>query len=192
MSTRIAVSHRCFYVCDVLVALDKYLWVEVWKSEREVASFTEHWIHSLCCAWLLSRVQLFVTPWVYSWPSSSVHGEWVAMPSSRGSSQPRIKPRSPVLPSEPPGKPKFILYFAFSVNSPLAILSLRHSERHLCYLRVCRHCHRGALQHLKRKEQLACALGSVMDCVLLTQQLSKTWNSHTYQEKLLADWNGKI
>ena len=36
--------------------------------------------------------------------------EWVAMPSSRGSSQPGIKPRSPTLqadslPSEPPGKP---------------------------------------------------------------------------------------
>ena len=37
--------------------------------------------------------------------------EWVAMPSSRGSSQPGTKPRSPSLqadslPSEPPGKPK--------------------------------------------------------------------------------------
>ena len=37
--------------------------------------------------------------------------EWVAMPSSRGSSQPTIEPGSPVLqvdslPSEPPGKPK--------------------------------------------------------------------------------------
>ena len=37
--------------------------------------------------------------------------EWVAMPSSRGSSQPEIEPRSPILqedslPSEPPRKPK--------------------------------------------------------------------------------------
>ena len=37
--------------------------------------------------------------------------EWVAMSPSRGSSQPRIKPRSPTLladslPSEPPGDPK--------------------------------------------------------------------------------------
>ena len=37
--------------------------------------------------------------------------EWVAVPFSRGSFQPRIKPRSPTLqayslPSEPPGKPK--------------------------------------------------------------------------------------
>ena len=36
--------------------------------------------------------------------------EWVAIPSSRGFSQPRIKPRSPALqadslPTEPPGKP---------------------------------------------------------------------------------------
>ena len=40
--------------------------------------------------------------------------EWVAMPSSRGSSQPEVKPRSPTLqadslPSEPPGKPLQIL-----------------------------------------------------------------------------------
>ena len=53
-----------------------------------------------------------------SWPGSPVHGilqarilEWVAMSSSRGSSQPGIESRSPVLkadslPSEPPGKPK--------------------------------------------------------------------------------------
>ena len=51
-------------------------------------------------------------------PASSVHGilqarilEWVAMPSSRGSSQPRVEPRSLAvqedsLPSEPPGNPK--------------------------------------------------------------------------------------
>ena len=45
----------------------------------------------------LSCVRLFVTPWtIYSLPGSSVHGilqaiilEWVAFPSSRGSSQPR-------------------------------------------------------------------------------------------------------
>ena len=60
-------------------------------------------------------------PMDYSLPDSSVHGilqarilEWVAMPSSRGSSRdqnPGIKPRFPTLqvdsiPSEPPGKPK--------------------------------------------------------------------------------------
>ena len=53
-----------------------------------------------------------------SLPGSSVHGilqarilEWFAMPSSRGSSQPRIEPRSPALQvhsllSEPPGTSK--------------------------------------------------------------------------------------
>ena len=53
-----------------------------------------------------------------SLPGSSVHGifqarilEWVVMPSSRGSSQPRVKPKSPSLQansllSETPGKPK--------------------------------------------------------------------------------------
>ena len=71
----------------------------------------------LCCAQLLSCVQLFVSPLDCSPPGSSVHGilqarilEWVAMLSSRGSSQPRIKPRSPTLQADsllsgPPGKP---------------------------------------------------------------------------------------
>ena len=47
----------------------------------------------------LIRVQLFATQWTISPPGSSVHGirqarilEWVAMPSSRGSSQPRDPP----------------------------------------------------------------------------------------------------
>ena len=54
-------------------------------------------------------------------PGSSIHGilqarilEWVAMPSSKGSSQPGIEPRSSVLwadslPSEPPRKPAEVL-----------------------------------------------------------------------------------
>ena len=48
----------------------------------------------MCAQWL-SRVRLFVTPWTVA-SGSSVHGilparilEWVAMPSSRGSSWPR-------------------------------------------------------------------------------------------------------
>jgi len=56
---------------------------------------------------------------------SSVHGilqarilEWVVTLSSRGSSQPRVKPAYPVspalavdsLPTEPPGKPHYLLY----------------------------------------------------------------------------------
>ena len=45
---------------------------------------------------LLSRVQLFATPWAVSLPGSSIHGifqasvlEWAAVSFSRGSSQPR-------------------------------------------------------------------------------------------------------
>ena len=57
-------------------------------------------------------------PMDYGPPNSSVYGilrarilEWVAYPFSRGSSQPRIKHRSPALqadssPAEPQGKPK--------------------------------------------------------------------------------------
>ena len=60
------------------------------------------------------RVRLFGTPWTVA---CQVHGiaqtrivVWEAFPSSRGSSQPRIKPRSPALQedsllSEPPRKP---------------------------------------------------------------------------------------
>ena len=59
-------------------------------------------------------------PMVWSLPGSSVCGilqartlEWVAIPFSRGSSQPRDQTRSPALqadssPSEPPGKPQLL------------------------------------------------------------------------------------
>ena len=56
---------------------------------------TESNIYTLCCA-VLTCDRLFVTPMDCSPPGCSVHGilqvrilEWVAMPSSRGSSQPR-------------------------------------------------------------------------------------------------------
>ena len=64
-----------------------------------------------------------------SLPGSSVHGipqtrilEWAAIPFSRGSSQPRIEPRSPILqavslPSEPPGKPVTPLRPIFNIES---------------------------------------------------------------------------
>ena len=61
-------------------------------------------------------IRLFVTPWTiqsmeFSRPESP-SGQRVAFPFSRGSSQPRIKPRSPTLqvdslPAEPQGKPKY-------------------------------------------------------------------------------------
>ena len=67
----------------------KILWRRAWQPTS---------VFFLACTVLshLSRVWLFVTPWtVGSLPGSSVHGilqakilEWVAMPSSRRSSQP--------------------------------------------------------------------------------------------------------
>ena len=59
-----------------------------------------------------------MTPWTVAHQAPLSAGiiqarilEWVAMPSSRGSSQPRVEPRSPTLQvdsllSEPPGKQK--------------------------------------------------------------------------------------
>ena len=69
---------------------------------------------------LFSRVQLFATPWTVTHQAPLFMGflffqarilEWVAMPSSMGSSQPRDRTRSLALqedslPSEPPGKSK--------------------------------------------------------------------------------------
>ena len=53
-------------------------------------------ILSMYCAYLLSHVQLFATPWTAARQAPLSTGilqarilEWVAMPSSRGSSQPR-------------------------------------------------------------------------------------------------------
>ena len=50
----------------------------------------------MCCVWLLSCVQIFVTPWTVAYqlpPSMGILQarilEWVVMPFSRGSSQPR-------------------------------------------------------------------------------------------------------
>ena len=58
----------------------------------------------LCCAKSLSRVRLFATPWTVACQASLSMGilqarilEWVAIPFSRGSSQPGIEPGSPAL-----------------------------------------------------------------------------------------------
>ena len=78
---------------------------------RELAQFCKDRILAQSCPTLGD-------PMDYSSPGSSVHGilqarilQWAAMPSSKGSSQPRNRTRSPALqadslPSEPPGKPK--------------------------------------------------------------------------------------
>ena len=74
-------------------------------------------------AYMCSVTQWYPTlcgPMDYSPPGFSVHGifqarilEWVAIPFSRGSLNPDIKPRSTILqadslPFEPPGKPNMI------------------------------------------------------------------------------------
>ena len=61
----------------------------------------------MCCAQLLSHVQLFLTPQTAAHQAPSSPEilqarilEWVAMPFSRGSSQPRDRPMSPALQSD--------------------------------------------------------------------------------------------
>ena len=83
----------------------------------------------------LSHVRL-CDPMDSSLPGSSIHGifqarilEWVAISFSKGSSQPRIKPRSPALqanalPSEPPGKLSMPGYVALVLPSLSAHFSL--------------------------------------------------------------------
>ena len=67
---------------------------------RWILYLLNHWgsisVSVLCCASSLSHVQLFVTPWTVDCQDPLSMGilqarilEWVAMPSSRGSSQPR-------------------------------------------------------------------------------------------------------
>ena len=78
-------------------------------------------LQALCvCSWLLSCVQLSVTPWTVTHQSPLPMGilqarilEWVAMPFSRGFYNPGIETRSLTLqvdslPSELPGKPTLL------------------------------------------------------------------------------------
>ena len=99
---------------------DIYLW---WKETSWVYL---HFIHH-CAVYLI--VQWYLTlcdPMDYSPPGSSAHGdspgkkntEWVAMPSSRGSSQPRDQTRASHIagnsfPAEPPGKPMRSVWLLF-------------------------------------------------------------------------------
>ena len=88
----------------------------VWMTEYTLLGSSRD---VLCCAVLSHSVMSdFVTPWTVAHQAPLSMGilqartlEWVAMPSSRGSSQPGIKPRSLALqadslPSQPLGKPK--------------------------------------------------------------------------------------
>ena len=95
-------------------------------------SFWTEWFRKEDCAFLLcvcvcmcvSHVRHFATPWTIAQPGSPVRGisqarilEWVAISSSRGSSQPRNEPVSPALAGgfitiEPPREAYFLLYFS--------------------------------------------------------------------------------
>ena len=82
--------------------------------------------HVLCSAQLLSHVQLFATPWTIAHQASLPMGilqartlEWVAMPFSRGSSQPgdqTLRPptlQADFLLSEPQGSPIILEWVAY-------------------------------------------------------------------------------
>ena len=63
--------------------------------ENELTFFLSFWVSTFCCAQLLSPVWLFPTPWTVAYQAPLFMGifqarmlEWVAIHSSRGSSQP--------------------------------------------------------------------------------------------------------
>ena len=68
--------------------MDSCSFVGLGEDEKKV---TSDGLHSLPCA-VLSLVRLFLTPWTVAHQaplSMGILQEWVAMPSSRGSSQTR-------------------------------------------------------------------------------------------------------
>ena len=92
------------------------------RPKSTMASEHEKGSASSKCAQSLQSCLILCAPMDCSPPDAPVPGilqarilEWVAMPSSRGSSDPGIKPLSPAspvlqvdsLPAEPSGKPKF-------------------------------------------------------------------------------------
>ena len=94
--------------------------VYAWLSPFAVPLKVSHFKSVLCCILCLVAQSCLTleSPWTVARQAPPSMGilqatilEWVAMPSSRGSSQPRNRTRSPVLqadslPSEPPGEPK--------------------------------------------------------------------------------------
>ena len=116
-----------------------------------------------CMRWVTQSCLTLCSPIDCSLLGSSVHGdlqasilEWVAMLSSRGSSQPGIEPRSPALqldslPSEPPRKPKntelgslSFLWGIFptheSSQDPLQCKWILYQLSYQRSPEVCRHC----------------------------------------------------
>ena len=104
-------SHRVIY------QVRRLFFVPVTNKLCNLSAQHAKFCFPLVAVQLLSRVCLFCDPTGYSPPGSSVHGslqagtlEWVAGPSSRGASRPRMEPVSPALAGgffapEPPGKP---------------------------------------------------------------------------------------
>ena len=85
-----------------------------------ICRFNQPWSYILCKS--PSRVRLFAAPWTVSCQAPLSMGfsrqEWVAIPFSRGSSNPQIEPGSSALQadslsSEPPGKPKNTEWVAY-------------------------------------------------------------------------------
>ena len=100
------------------------------KKNRGLADYSKVWVTQSCLT--------LCKPMVSSPPGLSVHGilqarilEWVAIPFSRGSSNPGTKLGSPALqtdslPSEPPGKPsRFLSFLKFSCSGLHFKVSLR-------------------------------------------------------------------
>ena len=91
--------------CKSFLTLFKIIAYRLYEPQSLVSSFQLHW--SLCaCAFLVAKwCPTPCDPMICSLPDC-VHGifqarilEWVAISSSRGSFQPRIKPTSPVAPA---------------------------------------------------------------------------------------------
>ena len=92
-----------------------------WKQNYHMIQQSHSWVWK----WKsLSCVQLFAPPWAIQSVEFSQARilECIAFPFSKGSSQPRIKPRSPALqadslPAEPQGKPKNVGVGSLSLPS---------------------------------------------------------------------------
>ena len=116
---------HCPGCMDLSFWLEEFFWLFLKTEKGFVESNSVYAIDDSCLQFLtviacmFCPVQLFCNPMDCSPPGSSLHGilqakllEWVAMPSSRGSSWPGDKSVSPGLQtysllSEPPGKPPY-------------------------------------------------------------------------------------
>ena len=97
---------------------------------KAIFYITSIFIFAVCCT-MLSHVWLFVIRWTAAQPGSSAHGisqarilEWVAISSSRGSSQPRDRTRifrdsciaGRFFTAKPSGKPQYSSLRNFNVT----------------------------------------------------------------------------